>query len=586
MAVTVSSIKNTYGTNVVDSKTLKKYQLSVLEQLREVLIQSFGPYGSNTCIKQINALNTYTKDGYTILSNVKFSGIIEESIRSDIETITKNIVETVGDGSTSATVLSYYLFKELLHTMETNPDVTPRQLDIIINKVVKEIKDGIYASRKLATSPQDMYDIAYVSSNGNEFVADMIKYLYKDCGMEVFIDVAMSTAKETSIKYYDGMTLNTGYSDTAFITNEKDNTSVVDKPNIYFFEDPIDTKEMGVLLDSILAQNIVYPIQQQKQELIRPTVIVAPTITRDMSSIIDRIIDMQAGVKANTRLPVCIISDTHQVGELMDIAKMCNAKPIRKYIDRAQYEEDVSNGLAPTPETIFDWAGTCESVVADNTKTKFINPYWLANENKTVYNNLLSFIKGNLENAERDGEDAATIGSWRRRLNSLKSNLVEIHVGGMTVADRDSLRHLVEDSVKNCRSAAANGIGWGSNFSGFAVINSLLKGRDEPTIENIVLSNIYDAYESLFIDLYKQSGMDDQEAISIVANNISKGSPFNIRTYKWDEKVKSSIESDMIVLDSVAKIISIMVTCNQFLTPNPQMNVYMDLVNVEEEHED
>ena len=119
MSIAVSNIKNTYGTNVVDKETLKKYQLSVLEKLREILIQSFGPYGSNTCIKQINALNTYTKDGYTILSNVKFTGIIEEAIRSDIETITKNIVETVGDGTTSATILSYYLLgvKKQLHCL-------------------------------------------------------------------------------------------------------------------------------------------------------------------------------------------------------------------------------------------------------------------------------------------------------------------------------------------------------------------------------------------------------------------------------------------------------------------------------------
>jgi hypothetical protein len=82
------------------------------------------------------------------------------------------------------------------------------------------------------------------------------------------------------------------------------------------------------------------------------------------------------------------------------------------------------------------------------------------------------------------------------------------------------------------------------------------------------------------MDLYKQSGIPAMEAEFILHDNLDRGSPYNIRTREWDRKVKSSIESDIIVLDSVAKIISIMVTCNQFLTPNPQMNIYMDLINV------
>lgn len=582
MSIAVSNIKNTYGTNVVDKETLKKYQLSVLEKLREILIQSFGPYGSNTCIKQINALNTYTKDGYTILSNVKFTGIIEEAIRSDIETITKNIVETVGDGTTSATILSYYLFDGLLNIMEDNY-ITPRKLDTILGEVITGIKSNIEKSAIHNIGPTDIYDIAYVSSNGNEFVANMLKDLYEECGMEVFIDVAMTTAKETTIKYYDGMTLNTGYTDASFITNPKDNTSVVDNPQIYFFEDPIDTKEMGVLLDAILANNIVSPVMRKSYETIKPTVIVAPTISRDMSSIIDRIIDMQAGSTPNSRLPICIISDTHQIGELMDIAKMCRANPIRKYIDRKQYEEDVSNGLAPTPETIFDWAGTCESVIADTIKTKFINPYWLTNENRQPYNNLLNFVQSNLDNAIKNGDDGATIGGWRRRLNSLKSNLVEIHVGGMTVADRDSLRHLVEDAVKNCRSAAANGIGWGSNLSGMLAAKDYMDSiTDKNSIYYNVADTIFTAYNNLAYDLYYQSGMNVEEIDNTISENIRLKTPYNIRTEEWDQNVISSIESDIIVLESVAKIISIMVTCNQFLTPNPQMNVYMDLVDVKE----
>ena len=72
------------------------------DDLAKILANSFGPHGSNTCIKKLNALNQYTKDGHTILESVQYNGIIEQSIKDDIATITLNIAKTVGDGTTSA----------------------------------------------------------------------------------------------------------------------------------------------------------------------------------------------------------------------------------------------------------------------------------------------------------------------------------------------------------------------------------------------------------------------------------------------------------------------------------------------------
>ena len=103
-----------YLSNVVGKDTMRAVQTSVLQDLSDILINSFGPKGSNTCIKEMNALNMYTKDGFTILKHLNFSGIIEQSIKDDIESITKNVATTVGDGTTSAVLLANYIFDGLL----------------------------------------------------------------------------------------------------------------------------------------------------------------------------------------------------------------------------------------------------------------------------------------------------------------------------------------------------------------------------------------------------------------------------------------------------------------------------------------
>ena len=62
-----------YLSNVVGKDTMRAVQTSVLQDLSDILINSFGPKGSNTCIKEMNALNMYTKDGFTILKHLNFS---------------------------------------------------------------------------------------------------------------------------------------------------------------------------------------------------------------------------------------------------------------------------------------------------------------------------------------------------------------------------------------------------------------------------------------------------------------------------------------------------------------------------------
>lgn len=571
-----------YISNVVDQSTMRKIQSIVLGDLASYLKNSFGPKGSNTCIKKLNTLNMYTKDGFTILKSLAFNGIVEQSIKDDIETITHNVATTVGDGTTSAVLLSKYIFDGLMKYIEDNPSVAPSDIIKTLNECVARIKEIIMANSEEATT-DSIREIAYVSSNGSDWIADTIANIYKEFGMAVFIDVSPSLGKDTSIKYFDGMTINTGYSDSCFVTDTRNNTCVVDHPSIYFFEDPIDNKEMGVLFDSILSHNIMDGIKSQRFDCIIPTVIVAPHVSRDMSSNIDTIVSYQSQLKPGNKLPFLLISDTHQVDEIQDLYKLCGARPIHKYIDSEIYKRDVETGVAPTPDTVVEWGGKCDEVVAHSNRTKFINPSKMKNEDGSFSNeylNLLNYIENEISKLENDG-DTKTIGLLKRRLHSLKSNLIEISVGGITVADRDSNRHLFEDAVLNCRSAAKNGIGWGANMSGMIAINDYINANceilSEPKLS--ILGVLYDAYKELIMNLYTTC-MSSEHAENVFYDSINFRQPINLRTMKFDGAVKSSIESDCIILESVAKIIGIMVTCNQFVVPTPQHNVYTDLKEI------
>lgn len=592
MSETLKKSPYKYQNNVVTQDAMRKVQGSVLENLSDILRNSFGPHGSNTCIKKMDALNMYTKDGYTILKNVYFNGIIEQAIKDDIESITQNVATTVGDGTTSAVLLADYIFSGLVEYLEANTDTTPAEVLFALNSCCDSIKKQIKAS---ATEPNldKIYQIALVSANGNKWIANTILDIYKQFGLGVFIDVSPSLENETSIKYFDGMTLNTGFNDSSFVTDSRNNSSTVDKPELFFFEDPIDNKEMGVLFDSILSQCIVTPILNNEPTAIVPVVIICPHLSRDITSNIDRVMDWQRAQPVNNKLPFLLITDVHQVTTFQDIAAMCGAKPIRKYIDKELYEKDVEKGLAPTPYNVREWAGKCDQVVATSARTKFINPSKMKNPDGTFtneYNNLLEYVNAEITRATEEG-DSTHKGTMKRRLHALQTNLVEISVGGISIADRDSNRHLFEDAVLNCRSAANNGVGWGANFNGLMAARSLAACTPEDSEEGMlkydIMKIIATAYEDIIIDLYTTCGKGYNDAVAEFKKSIEKGMPINLRTMEYDGNVLSSIESDQIVLNSVATIVGIMVTCNQFLVPSPQHNVYMPLkeINIDEKEE-
>lgn len=560
--------------NVVNGETLREIQSRTLKELADYLKNSFGPFGSTTCLKKLNALNNYTKDGHNILSSITYNGIIEQSIKDDVESITRHIVSTVGDGTTSAVLLSDKIF-DVFKNDEKFQNISPAVILRKFSEVVDEVSAKIKAHGTECTL-EDIYDIAMISSNGDEKISANIRDIYAEYGMGVFIDVAISNGVEDKLKTYDGVTLDLGFADPCYINDTDHNTASIRNAHIYFFEDPIDTTEMGAFLDAIISQNIIIPVNSGGKSDVTPTVIICPKISRDASVAIDSLMEQYTSAKPSTRPPFVIIEGYFDAGLIDDIAKLCGAKFIRKYIDPKVQEEDIKNGKAPTPLTIDKWAGYADEVVVSSTFTKFINPTKMYNEDgseSNVYTSLVEFLEKEVSVANDNGENASVTGPLKRRLNALKSNMVEYLVGGITVADRDAARDLVEDAVKNCRSAAANGVGYGANFEAYLATEKCQDTSDKLKLD--IYQRIHQAYEEVITILYSTSGVGP-EMIDESLRHTKR--PINLRKMNIEPHcdVLSSIESDIVILKAISQIIGIMFTTNQFVVPTPAHNIYTE----------
>lgn len=566
-------------TNIVSKDVLRGVQLKTMEILKEALSKSFGPYGSNTIIYKEGALPRYTKDGHTILNSIQFAGEIEKSVLTDILEETRTQAIKIGDSTTSITILSYLIFNALVNFEGARDYMTPASIVSSFKEVANAICDTIKKNGRPVTI-DDIYNIALISTNGNEYLANTLKNVYEEYGLDVYIDVKASMNGTTYLKEINGMTMDCGFLDPTLINDVEKNACVINNPKIYAFKDPIDTVEMGTFLDTILYDNIVGPIKNKKVEDMVPTIIMAPRISRDYSAFIDQLMQSMAAAPAANRGWLNIITDIQgcDMEQFEDICDLCGCKYIKKYLDPEIQKEDIKKGLAPTPDNIHDFAGTAEKVSSDANKTTFVNPdkmYKTDGTTTELFNQRTDYLEKQIAKLEVEGNNTMDIYTLKKRLNSLKGKMVEIYIGGITVADRDAERDLLEDATLNCRSASLNGVGYAANFEGLRAsiaVRELYRIKEDDIKFEIadIIANAYRDISKILYGTVNTSMTEDE----IINGSIMKNCPFNIVTREYDGKVLTSIDTDICTINTISKIITIMATANQFILPTLNINKY------------
>lgn len=587
--------------NIVPKNVLREVQLETIERIANALANSYGPSGSTTLIRKGDdvkgsGVTAYTKDGHSILGAIKFNKPIEMSILDDLKDITRNTVKTVGDGTTSAVILSYEIFRALNEIISDHSNFTEKAVVAELQKVVKDITTIIENSKQKPTIDK-IYQIALTSTDGNEEVANSIREIYEQFGLGVYIDVGISNTTNHMVKTYEGLTIDGGYFNPCFINRAKDAVSELQNPNIYIFEDPIDNNYTLNLCYKIVEQNLIAPltkyntlVQQGNQaeadaviaNELKATAIITPTFGRDIRSQMDSIIDMMSSSKIEQRAPLTIITGMTDVDRLADLATMTGAKTIKKYVDPEVQKSDVEKGIAPTLDNVAtEFGGKAELLVADTKTTKVINPELMfANdeEGKRVfsseYNNLLASLEAQLAQLDTVKESATEVNVLRRRIQSLKCNMVDYLIGGVSYTDRDALKDAVEDAVLNCRSAAKEGIGYAANFEGLRAAYEVAEVTSNLSpIREAVSNAVYKAYANTVARIYVDyMAVEDIEQDDLIKTLIERNKPIDVTGN--DREVLSSIKTDPTTLQAIVDIVGLMFKTNQFLCPIPDMNTY------------
>lgn len=594
----MSKTKNdTFLSNIVDKESLRRVQKETLQCISDAISLTQGPAGGSTMLMHNDRVTEYSKDGKKVLNSIKFFKPLPNAIHDELISITDYVVKKVGDGTTEAVIMSNLIFRGLCDYQKKHPEVNNTTIINDFKEAVQVVSDSIRENTRDLTV-EDIHDICMISTNGNTKVSDEIAEIYKTFGTDVYIELGTTNTTDSLTKVFDGISINKGCPSPAFINNDKGTVEIRDA-HIYYFTDPVDTPEMINLFEAIFYQNIYEPYSKNQAENYVPTVIMVPSISRDLQSEladIEKIFYSFDQHNATTsKPPFAIISGLNdRVDNIEDITMLCGCPSIRKYINPDVQAKDIEEGNAPTKETITQFCGHAEAVEISIETTKFINPQEMYSDEvdedgnrqySNTYAGLVAHLTAELKLAQEDNTDINLIGNLKRRLNHLKANFVQYLIGGVAAADRDNVRDLAEDAILNCRSAAINGVGYGAGFEGLRATTALLKklALDEAAGEELpfyapYITIIAEAYDAYSLNLYLTVYSDMEEADAKIDDSLTiHNKPMNLRTQSfYGDQVLCSIESEPEILHAVSSIIGVMFSANQALLIDPMQNTYLN----------
>jgi chaperonin GroEL len=551
--------------NVINQEKTSQLISDTLTTLTETLSKSLGPYGSTTIIQDKLSMNhTITKDGYTILNKIKFDNEVSTTILEFVKKVSRSLVKEVGDGSTSAIMISHSLFQEL-NNLINHHNVPRKDIIDILSAYEKELTK--YVNELSTPITEENFDkvksIASVSNNNDDRAGDLIFHIYEKIGVNGFISLETSTNIEDSYIISEGIELPRGHISNIFANKPDKVTAEFEKPLVFICNEALDENDMELLAD-VMGKACL--------NLKRPLVVIAKGFDYEIKNFfhINKMENRQLDV---TIVDYAIVNDNHR-DTLEDLAIYLGATWYDKY------------GQEKLTEFPFERFGSCEKSIINETSSKFIKGIG----EKAKIDERVELIESRIKEVEKKDKYIDTTEETfelKKRIANLNCLIATLYVGGTTDLEKETRKFLMEDAVFACQSALKYGYVSGGNL----IIPRVLK-RMQGTISTEMVMNkdlvrtIEGASRVEFFNEFHKSLMEafTFSFLTVMANKVGKledpytfinemldnDTIYNLKTDKFEDigttSIINSVKTDVEIMKATFSIIGLLVTSNQFIS--------------------
>ena len=421
-------------TRVVFAQEARRELFAGLCTTAEAVMCTLGPKGKTVLIHKEGGTPIITKDGVTVSKSINLKDPLKRMGSEMIREAASRTNDIAGDGTTTATVLTYAMVKSGLKLLEAG--YSAQDLCAGIDFATKNVLEHLKSSAKQLTTSEEISQVGTISANGDRTIGDLIAQAMDQVGRDGIITVEDAKGMSTSLEIVEGMQFDRGYLSPYFVTNSE-------KMNVVF-------QDAKVLLTDrkISTLKELIPILEKTMQNRMPLLIIADEVEGEA---------LQGLVlnKLNASLQVVAIKSPgfgkHREELLNDISILTGAKLISP-----------TTGIKLESITLQD-LGTLKKVVVDAKGSTLV----ATGATKDSVEKHVKDLRFQMQDVTLSIEELTKL---KVRIAKLASGVAVIKVGGATELEMIERKYRIEDALNATRAAADEGIVPGG---GMALFNAL-----------------------------------------------------------------------------------------------------------------
>ena len=511
--------------------------------LADAVTVTMGPKGRYVALQRTFGAPTITNDGVSVAKEIELEDNIENMGAQLVKEVATKTNDTVGDGTTTATLLAQAIVNDGLRNVAAgaNPLAIRRGIDKAVNAAVAEMKK----QAKPVETKEQIASVGTISA-GDPEVGEKIAEAMEVVGKDGVITVEDSQTFDITIDTVEGMQFDKGYVSAYFVTDNDRMEAVMKDPYILITDQKISS-----------VQDIM-PVLEAVQRAGRGLLIIAEDI------------DGEA-------LPTLVLN------KIRGALNVCAVKAPGYGDRRKRILEDIAvltGGQAALDELgvkvadiTADMLGTAKSVTISKDNTVVVG----GAGSKEAIDARIAQIKGEMENTTSDFDRE----KLQERLAKLSGGVAVIKVGAATESELKEIKHRVEDALQATRAAVEEGIvaGGGVAFMDAAPALDAVK-IDDPE-EKIGVDIVKKALTAPVATIAKNAGFEGAVVVDKVAE-LPTGQGLNSANGEWGDMIEMGVldpvKVSRVTLQNAASVASLILITEATVSDVPKNTQLEDAI--------
>ena len=511
--------------------------------LADAVTVTMGPKGRYVALQRTFGAPTITNDGVSVAKEIELEDNIENMGAQLLKEVATKTNDTVGDGTTTATLLAQAIVNDGLRNVAAgaNPLAIRRGIDKAVNAAVAEMKK----QAKPVETKEQIASVGTISA-GDPEVGEKIAEAMEVVGKDGVITVEDSQTFDITIDTVEGMQFDKGYVSAYFVTDNDRMEAVMKDPYILITDQKISS-----------VQDIM-PVLEAVQRAGRGLLIIAEDI------------DGEA-------LPTLVLN------KIRGALNVCAVKAPGYGDRRKRILEDIAvltGGQAALDELgvkvadiTADMLGTAKSVTISKDNTVVVG----GAGSKEAIDARIAQIKGEMENTTSDFDRE----KLQERLAKLSGGVAVIKVGAATESELKEIKHRVEDALQATRAAVEEGIVAGGGVAFMDAAPALDAVEIDDPEEKIGVDIVKKALTAPVATIAKNAGFEGAVVVDKVAE-LPAGQGLNSANGEWGDMIEMGVldpvKVSRVTLQNAASVASLILITEATVSDVPKNTQLEDAI--------